>query len=231
MTIAIHQPNFLPWLGYFYKIANADLFVLLDDVQYTKNSFINRNKIKTPNGSMWLTIPVITSDKFGQKINEVEIKEPIKTANKILNTLKANYSRAEHFKVFFPEFESIINRYYNSLSILNTELILWVCRVLEINTKIISSSKLNVSSNEGTFRLVEICKSIGADTYLSGFGGNKYQDENIFLQNNISLKISEFKHPAYTQLWGNFEFNLSVVDLIFNCGPESRNILLNNKTN
>jgi hypothetical protein len=229
MIIAIHQPNFIPWLGYFYKIAKADTFVILDDVQYTKNSFINRNKIKTPNGSMWLTVPVITSEKFGQKINEVEIKDPIKTSNKILNTVKANYSRSEYFKLFFPEFESIINKYHISLSILNSELIQWVCKILDINTRILYSSKLPANHNEGTFRLVDICKLTGATIYLSGFGGNKYQDENIFRENKISLNISDFNHPVYKQLWGNFESNLSVIDLIFNSGPKSRSILLNSR--
>lgn len=226
MIAAIHQPNFLPWIGYFYKMSKADVFIILDDVQFSKNSYINRNKIKTPNGAIWLTLPVITSGKFGQKINEVEIKEFNKSRRKILDTIKMNYSRAEYFKNYFPELEEIFSQDYNSLSDLNINLILWIAQKLQITPVIKFSSSLPLLEAEGTLRLINICKEIGADTYLSGFGGNNYQEEKLFNDNNIYLKTYDFKHPVYKQLWGNFEYNLSTIDLILNCGENSRNIII-----
>jgi len=227
MIVSIHQPNFLPWLGYFYKIAQSDIFVLLDDVQYTKNSFINRNRIKTPQGEQWLTLPVKQSGSFGQLIIECEIQQKELAVKKVLNSIKMNYSKSLYYHQYIEAIEKILNTNTHSLSEINIQLILWLCDVLNIHTKIIRSSTLNISGKESTERLVEICKILNADTYLSGKGGVKYQEEVLFDKENIQLKISSFTPPVYHQLWGEFIGGLSIVDILLNCGSDSKKFTKN----
>ncbi|MDH3267270.1 MAG: WbqC family protein [Ignavibacteria bacterium] len=225
MTVAIHQPNFLPWLGYFYKLSICDCFVFLDDAQFSKNSFINRNKIKTPRGADWLTLPVQSSGKFGQNINEVRINNFADTNKKILTTIKMNYSKAEYFKQYFPELEEIFNNSSENLSELNINLILWIYKILQINKQFYYSSKILDVQGSATEKLISICEKLECNTYLSGFGGLKYQEEELFSAANIELKIYNFNHPQYSQLWGEFLPNLSILDLILNCGEEGRDLL------
>jgi hypothetical protein len=222
MIIAIHQPNFIPWLGYFYKMAHCDTFVLLDDVQYTKNSFINRNRIKTSQGELWLTMPVTTSGKFGQLINETILTQKELHVKKILSTIKLNYSQAPFFQVYFGEFEQILQTPNNSLSELNIELIRWICKKLEIHTQIVKSSDLHINSElESTERLVAICQKLEAKCYLSGMGAFKYQDDAIFNTNGITLSKNKFVPPVYQQLWKEFIPSLSILDTLFNCGEQT----------
>lgn len=220
MIVSIHQPNFIPWIGYFYKIAQSDIFVLLDDVNYSKNSFINRNKIKTPNGEQWLTIPVIHSGKFGQKINEVQLQFFEKNLRKVKNSLQSNYSKSTYFKEIFEIFEKY-DDFSASLSEFNEYFIISILEYLDIKTKIVKSSDLKNVSGESTERLVSICKELGADKYLAGFGSKNYQDDELFSSKNISPIVSKFEHPLYNQLWGDFISNLSIVDLIMNEGKNS----------
>lgn len=220
MKIAIHQPNFLPWLGYFYKIANVDTFVLLDDVQFAKNSFINRNKIKTPQGVHWLTLPVLQKGKSLQKINEVEIHNPKYVFNKILKTTQSSYAKAP----FFQEIQDLLcSTLIDSSNIcsLNEKLILAIVEYLNIECNIVLSSNLSITETCPTKRLVNICKTLNANTYLAGFGSVKYQDNLIFYENGIKTELYNFKHPIYNQLWGTFTPNLSIVDLLFNHGKNS----------
>lgn len=225
MILSIHQPNFIPWLGFFYKLKLSDSFVFLDDAQFSKNSFINRNKIRTPQGENWITLPVQSSGKFGQNINEVEITNYNVTKRKILSSIKMNYSKARYFSDYFGEFEDIFNKNEGNLSNLNIDLILLINKILNINTKVVLSSHLDNIQTNSTERLISICKKMNCSIYFSGFGGSKYQDENLFAENNIELKKTDFIHPLYPQLWGDFIPNLSVIDLIFNCGVESKNFL------
>lgn len=220
MTIAIHQPNFMPWMGYFYKIAKSDIFVLLDDVQYTKGGFTNRNRIKTPNGEQWLTLNVNLSGHSFQSINKIIIFNKDKTLSKILKTIQNNYSKAEYFKSYFPELEKIVIESNDYLSEFNSSIIQWVKGLFNISTKIVRSSELNNIEGQSTDRLVSICNMLKASKYLSGKGGMNYQDEANFKDNNIELEITNFNHPVYNQLYGEFIPNLSIIDFIFNCGPD-----------
>ena len=226
-TVSIHQPNFVPWLGYFYKIAQSDVFVILDDVQYTKNSFINRNKIKTPQGPKWLTIPVAQAGKFGQNINETHISNREKSLKKVVRTVEQNYKKAPYFDRYFEGFSKICQESPDIISELNNRLIIWAMDSLSIQTEVRYSSQLGVDHLQRTERLTAICEHLGADHYFSGFGGMKYQDEEIFRQANIQVKVSGFKHPVYDQLWGEFVHGLSILDLLFNCGPQSLDVLTN----
>jgi hypothetical protein len=225
MIAAIHQPNFVPWLGYFYKIAHCDLFIILDDVQFTKNSFINRNRIKTPQGQLWLTLPVEQSGRFGQTISETLVKSKEQIAPKLLRTIQMNYSKAPHFRAWGPQFEEILMKKEHNLADINLEVIRWVCGILGINTPFKRSSELGGIAGESTERLVNICKKVGADTYLSGLGGNNYQEVEMYAQAGLRLVTSPFAHPVYAQPWGEFLPNLSVLDALFNCGGATKDFL------
>ena len=219
MIVAIHQPNFLPWAGYFYKILKSDIFIILDDVQFTKNSYINRNKIKTPNGNQWISVPVKSKGRFGQLINEVEINSLEKTKRKIKNSIKANYGKSKYFNEIFSMIEPMFES--NILSEVNESLIIRICEYLNLQTGFVKSSELHTQQFDSTEKLIHLCKEVNATSYLSGFGGNNYQDSLMFNKNDIELKTSTFNHPNYPQLWGGFIPNLSIIDLLFNCGKES----------
>ena len=225
MTVSIHQPNFIPWLGYFYKIAKSDVFVLLDDVQYTKNGFTNRNRIKTPQGELWLSLPIKQSGNFGQTINDCIIQQKEIAVKKNLNSIKLNYGKAKYFHQYFEQLCSLMNTDTESLAELNILLIQWVCECLDINTKIVRSSLLNLSGNESTERLIEICSKLNGKIYLSGKGGFNYQDETLFEREKITLERSSFAPPVYHQLWGDFIGGLSIMDTLLNCGPDTKKLI------
>jgi hypothetical protein len=225
MIAAIHQPNYLPWLGYFYKICRCDVFVLLDNVQYSKNNIINRNKIKTPQGPIWLTVGVLTKDRHGQLINEVAINNGVPWNKTHYKSLAQNYSKAAYFEKYSPYFERIYESQWLNLADLNETLIRTICQLLGFeHVRFTRASELAASGTE-TEHLIGICKAVGANTYLSGFGGKKYMDEDSFEKEGIKLEYYDFKHPAYRQLWGDFTPNLSIVDLLFNEGERSLEIL------
>jgi hypothetical protein len=227
MIAAIHQPNFLPWIGYFYKMLKCDRFVFLDDVQYVRRGYTNRVKIKTENGEKWLTVPVKKKGRYDQLITEVELEPGDHWKNKILNTLQCYYGKTPHFKIYFPEIETMIMQEHSLLTELNIQLIRKAAEWLMIETPVIRSSELKNISGHSTDRLVSICKEIKAEKYLSGFGGQKYQERETFNENGIELLIYDFKHPEYSQLWGDFIPGQSVMDLLFNCGTESIEIIKN----
>lgn len=220
MTVAIHQPNFIPWLGFFYKIKHCDIFVLLDDVQYTKNSLINRNKIKTTQGEQWVTMPVLHSGSFGQCINETRLLMSEKHYLKFLRSLQMNYSKAPFYEEIITLL-SIDDFSCDILSSFNESLIRIIARYLEIQTLIIKSSDLEGIEGCSTNRLISICKHLGADKYLAGLGSRNYQDDSLFLEAGIDPIISSFSYPLYEQLHGSFLPNLSIVDVLMNNGKRT----------
>lgn len=229
MIVAIHQPNFLPWLGYFYKMARCDIFVFLDNIQYTKNSFINRNRIKTPQGKLWLTVPAKVKGRSGQLIRDVEIDNKTDWRNKHLKTLEMNYKKANIFKQVYKNTKEVyFAKDWNNLCAFNVKLLHYALSITNLRKKLVIASELK-AKGKGTPLLINIVKELGGDTYLSGFGGANYQQENLFRDAGIALVYSDFKHPVYPQLWGEFVPNLSIIDLLFNCGSESLNILLSKK--
>lgn len=224
-TVAIHQPNYLPYLGYFYKIANCDKFVFLDNVQYGKNGFVNRNRIKTPNGEAWLTVGVFTKRHFGQLINEAKTNNGVNWRYDHWRSIQLNYARALHFGEYGSDVEKTYLRHWSYLANFNERLIKVICGLLGIrNVQFFRASELKVSGG-GTELLVNICKSIGGDAYLSGASGEKYMDEELFKKESIKVLYSEFEHPIYTQLWGGFTPDMSIIDLLFNEGARSLEIL------
>lgn len=221
MIVAVHQPQYLPWLGYFDKIRRADIFCYLDCVQYKKNDWQNRNRIKTSQGWQWLTVPV--RFQFPEKICEVKINQTVKWHKKHLQALVTNYRRAPFFDRYIAVFEQIYATDWEYLAGLNIHAIERLKTALGMDQKpAIQSSQLELRADP-TDRLIDICKAVKADTYLSGQDGIKYMDLERFRQNGIEVIIQDFKHPVYPQNFDGFESNMSAVDILFNCGPESIN--------
>lgn len=221
--IAIHQPQYLPWLGYFDKLDQCDVFCLLDTVQYKKNEYQNRNRIKTDKGWQWLTVPVMY--RYPQRIGEVETDPRVTWARKHLEALRTHYRKAPFYSLYMGRFHAFYQKKWRSLADLNVECVRLLLDLLELRKEVVSASQLPVSTDDPTLRLVEICRSLGGDTYLSGKDGAKYMDTELFRHHGISLCFQDFHHPVYSQLYGNFEPYMSIVDLLFNCGPESLSIL------
>ncbi|MCM8787041.1 MAG: WbqC family protein [Candidatus Omnitrophica bacterium] len=225
MIVSVHQPQYLPWLGYFHKIAQSDCFVILDCVQYKKREFQNRNKIRTKDGWIWLTVPVISKEKENQLIYEVKINNNFPWQRKHLNSIKLSYKNAPYFSSYVSFFEEIYSKEWVNLIDLNLAIINFMLKEFSIETPIKFLSQLNIKVTK-TERIIEICKSLEADTYLSGKGGKDYLDEELFKKNNIKLIYQEFEHPIYRQCYSPFISQLSAIDLLFNCGKNSRKILL-----
>jgi len=222
-TITIHQPCYLPWLGLFHKIMLSDVFVILDDVQFEKNSFINRNKVKTPNGSCWLTIPVLSHDK--PFINKLKIDNKQDWQKKHINTIKYNYVSSKFYNKYIEFFEGTYDFRWIKLIDLNILFIRWLLNELNIKTKIILSSSIK---NKGTKSdlVLNICKKLNTNIYVSGSLGKDYLELKKFKKANIKVYFQIYNHPVYNQLWKGFEPNLSVIDLLFNYGEKSKEIIM-----
>jgi len=217
MTIGIHQPNYLPYLGFFDKIRRSDIFVILDDAQFSKGDFHNRNRIKTSSGSKWITVPVVESFK---PINNTYINnqlrfDKLKWSDYHLSLLNENYRKALCFNSVFPKLSEIYSQQYEYLSSINIHLIRLICSLLEIKTPLYFSSELRLKSNS-TQRLVDICEHFNADVYLSGQDGPKYMDMNLFQKRQIEVEVQNFVHPIYNQLFDGFIPYLSALDFLFN---------------
>lgn len=225
MIITIHQPEYLPWLGFFDRIAESDIFIILDDVGYQKNGFINRNKIKTAQGWQWITVPV-KGRSPNQKINEVLIDNQSDWREAQLRSLKFNYSKAPYFGEYSDFFEAVFKKDWELICDLDIYLIENIIAFLGLKTKIEKYSDMNLKGVQ-TERLVDICKKFGADTYLSGPGGKEYMDLGKFEEENIKVVFQEFKHPEYSQQFMKAGFIpcLSIIDLLFNCGEKSLEII------
>ncbi len=213
MTIGIHQPNYLPWLGYFEKMRWCDTFVILDNVQFEKNGFTNRTKIKTPRGEQWLTLSV--KRNFPQLIKDVELANFQKDTERHLKAIELNYKKAKGFETAFPIIQKMFKTEWLSLSGFNIYLIGLLVKGLLVQPKIEIASQYNFEG-KSTDLLINICKHFKADTYLSGDGGKKYQDEDKFKKAGIKLEYLNYVPKEYPQLWGNFIPNLSIIDYLLN---------------
>lgn len=223
----VRQPGYLPNLGFFKKIETSDYFVYLDDAQFSKDLFENRNKIRTFSGIRWLTVPLLRP-VFKKKLNEVKIANSTEWNVKHKNIIKENYQNAPYFSQYWDPIEQILSKKWEKLIDLNLELIQYFNLVLGLSTKTIKSSKLTISSTKSS-RLLEICKKLNATTYISGESGKNYLDESIFQASEIKVLYERFQHPTYHQLHGGFIPNMSIIDLLFNEGDNSKQILRNSK--
>jgi hypothetical protein len=221
-TVAIVQSNYIPWKGYFDLINQVDEFILFDDVQYTRRDWRNRNKIKTRDGSKWLTIPVEVKGKYHQKINETRISET-SWGNSHFETLRANYKNAPFFRQYKDMIESLYIDHAAEpyLSVVNLHFLQAICSILGIHTPITWSSNYQVHDGKNE-RLVALCKQAGAQHYVSGPAAKVYLDETLFAQEGITLSFMDYSgYPEYPQLFPPFEHEVSILDLIFNAGQES----------
>lgn len=214
----------MPWLGFFEKLLRADVFVLLDDVQFSKGDFQNRNRVKGQGGAQWLTVPV--AQKFGQKINEVEIAGDAWRA-KHWKTLRSCYARAAHFEEFANHFEEFYARTWTNLSELNVEAIRVLARSFKVEKEFVFSSTLDAVGQKSEL-VLNICKAVGATRYYSGKAGGAYLDAEAFRRAGVEIVVQEFGHPVYEQLFmkgQGFVPNLSAVDLLFNLGAEGLGLI------
>jgi len=219
MIVAAHQPQYLPWLGYFDKISRADIFVLLDNVQFKKNEWQNRNRIKTAQGWQWLTVPV--RYKFPQLINEVEINNKDKWQHRQRQAIISNYKKAPCWSLLEEFFEEIFSSKWQYISQLNIHVVKKLAGLLGITTPIHVASELGEFPEGPDDRLIALTKHFDADTYLAGGGGKDYMDMEKYTQNSIKVIFQEYEHPVYKQLFGEFEPFMSVIDLIYNHGEKS----------
>lgn len=226
MKIAIQQPEHLPWIGFFNKMTLVDRFVYLDNVQFKKRYFENRNKIKSRNsdGWEWLTVPVITKGLYTQNIKEVEIDYTQNWQRKYLNKLRTNYGRVIFFGEIFKNIEEIVKKKYKKLVELNLALLNLVVTYLDIKTPVILASQV-ISKGSGSNLILELCLKCNADTYLSGPDGRNYLKLDAFSQNNIRVEYHDYEHPVYKQMSEPFISHLSIIDLLFNYGKDSIQIL------
>ena len=219
--IAIIQSNYIPWRGYFDLIAAVDEFIIYDEMQFTKRDWRNRNQIKTSNGLQWLTVPVKSKGNFNQKISDTEI-DGQDWVMKHWKTLKQNYINAPFFIEICAWLEPIyFQQVYSHISILNRVLITAICDYLMIKSKI-SSSKDYALIDGKTDRLANLCTQAGGNIYISGPSAKEYINEEIFHSQGIGLEWFDYgDYPQYPQQHGRFIPEVSILDLLFNCGPKS----------
>jgi hypothetical protein len=222
-VVAIHQPNYLPWLGYFYKMANCDTFVLLDTVLLSKQSFTTRCQIKTTGGLGLLPVPLATRSGM---INEIAVAKNENWQIRHWHVMQNAYVSSTYWKEYSPYFEQFYrgNRWPTLIQV-NVSSIMIIRTILGLDNKLVSVSELGAIGGQKSDRIIEICKRLGADTYLSGAGARVYNDEEAFRKAGVKLAYTDFEHPVYRQLWGDFVPNLSIVDLLFNEGTRSLGIL------
>lgn len=219
MKIAIHQPNYLPYLGFFDKLKKVDIFVIYDDAQFNKGDFQHRNKIRTFHGWKWLTVPV---EKKRIPVNKIRIRNEFMTkhtkwSNLHFREIEYNYKDAPYYAMYKDELETIYMNTYDKLVDLNMDIINFFINAFNIKTKVILSSELGLTS-KSTERLVEIVEAFDGDLYLSGPMGCNYLDNSLFEDRDIKLEFQDFHHPAYKQCHEGFIPNMSSLDALFNIG-------------
>jgi hypothetical protein len=227
LNILISQSNYIPWKGYFDNIAQCDVFVVFDDMQYTRRDWRNRNYIKTPQGLKWLTIPVMVKGKYLQRINETLISDKNWNYNH-WRQIKQYYFKAPYFNEFSPWIEELyIKATFSTLSELNVHFLKHVCKFLNIKTEFIDSRKFNLLEGK-TERLLDICKEFGATDYYTGPSAKNYIEESLFKTQGIQIHYFDYSnYVEYPQLFPPFEHKVCIWDLIFNVGVESKKYLKN----
>ena len=219
--VAIIQSNYIPWKGYFDMINSVDEFILLDEVQFTRRDWRNRNRIKTPAGPVWLTIPVRVKGKYFQKISETEVSDP-QWAEQHWKTLTANYGRSPHFSAY----REVLERCYlecneSHLSLVNRRFLETICKILGIATHIVDSATYGLVEGK-TERLVSLCAQAGADVYVSGPAAKAYIEEEIFRQAGITVEYFDYSgYPEYPQSHPPFEHAVTILDLLFHTGSKA----------
>lgn len=219
-TVVVMQPTYLPWIGYFDLMDQADVFVFLDSVQFEKSSWQQRNRIKSKNGELILTVPVLSKNRLAQRICEAEINPRIGFAERHLKSIRNCYSRAPYFSAIFPDLETIYARVSTRLVDVTLPLIGYLKDRLDIRTPLLRSSEMPPLDGKPVERLAAICRHIGAAMYLSTPGSREYIEQNdVFSEQGIELRYHEYAHPVYRQLYDGFIPYLSALDVLMNHEP------------
>ena len=224
MKVVVLQPSYLPWLGYFDQLFQSDIFVLYDDVQYDKQGWRNRNRIKTSSGPQWLTVPVLTGGQGPQLIKDIRIDSRQNWARKHLAAIRQSYAKAPYFGLYWEELANLLGHRWHGVADLTIAGIHLLAGWLMLDRLILCSSQLGIEGGRNE-RLVSICKSLHADVYLSGRKAMDYLDVQMFHSVGIDVAFQNYEHPVYRQFHGPFVPYLSVLDLLFNHGPDSLAIL------
>ena len=221
MIVSIHQPDHLPWLPYFDKVKRSDTFVILDEAQYVKNKFMNRNRVRTSDGWTYITIPIEHGEHF-KRIRDVRLPTSSDWRKKILRTLEMNYSRAPFFLMYRSFFDELYRADITHLSELNITIIRYLTEVFDMNAQLVRASDLPLDHKlKGTEWLISILNYLGATNYISGPSGRQYLDLRQFERESIKVEFQQYEHRVYTQRFPGFVPGLSAADLLFNCGPKA----------
>ena len=229
MILTAHQPCYMPWLGLFNKIELSNQFCFFDIVQYQRKDFNNRNKIISDKKPSWLNVPVNDSNRFDKKINEIKISGDI-WKKKHLKTIYLSYKKTEFFENYFDSFSKILQKKFIFLVDLNFELTLFFLECLNIKTNIIKASDFDFTGKKSDL-VLDMCLKLDAKKYIFGSQGKKYADLRKFKEHNIDIVFQNYEHPKYNQRSINFYENMSIIDLLFNEGPNSKKILMKNNEN
>jgi hypothetical protein len=224
-TVAIVQSNFFPWRGYFDFISQVDTFVILDCVQYTRRDWRNRNQIKSPNGTQWISVPVVFTRDNATTIEYTPIYNEEPWQATILGQIRQAYGKAPYFRTYFGEVERLLNGPVATISELNLRCLSWTCEQLGLNTPIVKSSELEDVSGKREDRILSILAKVGATHYITGPKGLQYINSDNFCAADITLIEKQYSYRPYPQQFGDFVDGLSILDLIFNCGPESKSFM------
>jgi len=224
VRLAILQPSYLPWIGYFDQIAKVDQFIFLDDIQFTRRDWRNRNKIRTATGWTWLTVPVYQKNRYTQSLINTHIDSSSNWQIKHINSIRHNYAKTKYFELYFPKIETIINKEWDLLIDLCLELTENLKNWLGILTPTLRSSGLKVTEKKGD-KILALCRKLKATHYLTGDLAKDYLNESEFLRYNVVLEFHKYKHPSYPQRYSGFFSHMSVIDLLFNHGEKSLEIL------
>jgi len=225
LIVTAHQPTYLPWLGLFHKIALADMFISFNQVQYQPEDWNKRNKIKTHDKPIWLSVPVVRKGFLEKTISEVPIDNNRAWARKHLNSIRLSYAKAPYFSLYADFFEDMYSREWSSLVELNETMLKGFLEILGIKTPIHSAADWTFHGTKSEL-VLDMCRQVGAKTYIFGALGRDYADVEAFKEENIKIHFQEYHHPEYPQLHGDFVSHLSIIDLLFNCGDNSLEILM-----
>jgi len=229
MILTAHQPVYLPWLGLFHKISLAHTFVSFNQVQYLQKDWNNRNKIKTTQGDIWLTVPVLTAGHREKILTDIEINNSLPWQRKHWKSILLNYKKAPFFIEYADFFEDVyLKREWRYLVDLNDYMLRWFLKVLGINVEFVDARDKDFQGSKNEL-VLDMCVKMSAEIYVFGILGKDYADRASFEKTGIKIYFQDYKHPVYPQLHGEFISHLSVIDLLFNCGPESRRILTENQ--
>jgi len=225
-VLTAHQPLYLPWLGFFHKIACSDIFCLWDDVQFCSKDFIHRNKIKNPNGPMWLTVPMHTKGYRNKVINEMMIDNSKPWTKKQWKSIEISYQKAPYFDSYKDFFEDLYGRKWEKIAELDEYIIRYLLKEIGIDVELLKASNMNFEGKKSE-RVLDMCKKIGADIYIFGELGKDYAKIEDFEKENVKIYFQNYNHPVYPQLFGDFVSHLSVIDLLFNRGEKSLEHIMN----